>query len=79
MNEEDRGNKRRTGHLVISNRIGQDLSEVEEDATALIKDLDARLDLEVFAYGVVERMESRLAVPEEVGRVEHIGRYVPCN
>lgn len=63
-----------TRHFVIGNGIGEDLGEVEKDATALVEDLDAGFDLEVLADAEVERVESGFAVPEEIGDVEHVGR-----
>jgi hypothetical protein len=40
---------------------------------ALVEDLDAGFDFEVFAHGGVERVEGGFGVPEEVGGVEHVG------
>lgn len=64
-----------TGHFGIGDGIGQDLGQVQKDATALIQDLDAGFDLEVLADGGVKRVEGGFAVPEEVGHVEHIRGY----
>lgn len=61
------------GHLRIGDSVGQDLGEVEEDAAALVEDLDAWVDLEVVADGGVERREGGLGLPEEVGRGEDVG------
>lgn len=41
-------------HLDVGNLVREDLGEVEEDAAALVQDLDARFDLEVFAHTLVE-------------------------
>jgi hypothetical protein len=60
------------GHLDVGDLVREDLGEVEEDAAALVQDLDARFDLEVFAYTLVERVESGFGVPEEFGGVEHV-------
>lgn len=61
------------GCSVIGDRVGEDLREVKEYSTSFVEDLDPRLDLEVFADGVVERVEGWFALPEEVGYVEHVG------
>jgi len=45
-----------TRHFPIIDGIAQYYSQVEEDSTPLVEDLDARLDLEVFAHGNVQRM-----------------------
>lgn len=58
---------------VVGDRIGENFSQVKEDTAAFIEDLDSGLNFEVFANGNVEWVESRLAFPEEVGDVEHIG------
>lgn len=62
-----------TRHFVICNRIRQDFRQVKKDSTAFVQYLDARFDLQIFANGKVERMESRFGFPEEVGDVEHVG------
>jgi len=46
----------RTRHFPVGDGIAKNLGQVEEDAASLVKDLDARLDLEVFAHGGVEGM-----------------------
>ena len=58
---------------VVGDRIGENFSQVKEDTAAFVEDLDSGLDLEVFAHGDVERVESGFAFPEKVGDVEHIG------
>lgn len=67
--DDDPGNG---AHLGVGDRVGQDLGQVEEDAAALVEDLDARVDFEVFADGGVERVEGWFRVPEEVGDVENV-------
>lgn len=62
-----------TGHFRISDGIGQDLGQIQKDATALVQHLDAGFDLEVLAHGGVEGVQGGFAVPEEVGDVEHVG------
>jgi hypothetical protein len=61
-------------HLLVADRIRQDFAEVEENLAALVEDLDAGFDFEVFADGGVEWVERGFRVPEEVGGVEHVGR-----
>lgn len=63
----------RTRCLVVSNRVGEDFCEIEEDPAAFVEHLDARFDFEVFAHGDVERVQRRFAFPEEIGDVEHVG------
>jgi hypothetical protein len=60
------------GHLDVSDLVGEDFGEVEEDAAALVQDLNARFDLEVFAHTLVEGVQGGLGVPEEFGGVEHV-------
>jgi hypothetical protein len=67
--DDDPGDR---AHLGIVDRVGQNLGEVEEDAAALIEDLDAWVDFEVFADGDVEGVQGRLRVPEEVRHVQDI-------
>ena len=45
-----------TRHFPIIDGVAQYFGQVEEDSTPLVEDLDARLDLEVFAHGNVQRM-----------------------
>lgn len=62
-------------HLSIGNGLGKNGSELQEDRTALVEDLDAWRNFEVLADGEVERVEGWLGVPEEVWDVEDIGRW----
>ena len=48
------GGPKLTRHLVVGNRIGEDLRKIEKYATALVEDLDSGFDLEVFADAKVE-------------------------
>ena len=52
-------------HLLVADAVGQNLAEVEEDLAALVEDLDAGFDLEVFAHGGVEGVQGGFRVPEE--------------
>ena len=52
--KETRGDRERTRHLLIGDRVGENLGEVEKDSTTFVENLDARINLEVF-YGVMER------------------------
>lgn len=70
--DEDDDDPGDVAHLAVGDAVGEDLGEVEEDAAALVEDLDARVDLEVLADGGVERVKRRFRVPEEVGDVEDI-------
>lgn len=69
QHDDDPGN---AGHLDVRDLVRKDLSEVEEDAAALVQDLNARFDLEVFAHTLVEGVQGGLGVPEEFGGVEHV-------
>lgn len=60
-------------HLCVGDRVGEDLGQVEKDAATLVEDLDARVDLEIFADGGVEGVEGWFRLPEEVGDVENVG------
>jgi hypothetical protein len=60
-------------HFCVRDGIGQDFGEVEKDAAALVEDFGAGFYFEVFADGVVERMEGGFGVPEEVGDIEDVG------
>ena len=62
--DEDDDDPGEAVHLVVGDVIGEDLGQVEEDAAALVEDLDARLDLEVFAHRAVEGVERRFRVPD---------------
>lgn len=62
-------------HLGISNRLGKNSCKLEEHAAALVEDLDAGCDFEVFTDGKVERVESWLGVPEEIRDVENVRGY----
>ncbi|KAF7545351.1 hypothetical protein G7046_g9584 [Stylonectria norvegica] len=68
-NDDDPGD---VAHLGVGDGVGEDLGEVEEDAAALVEDLDAGVYLEVFADGSVEGMQRGLRVPEEVGYIKDI-------
>lgn len=59
-------------HFLVGDAVGQDLAEVEEDLAALVEDLDAGFDFEVFADGGVEGVEGGFRVPEEGGVVEEV-------
>ena len=59
-------------HFHVGDLVGEDFSEVEEDTAALVEDLDARFDLEVFAHALVEGVECWFRVPEEFGSVQHV-------
>ena len=52
--DQDDDDPREPRHFRVRDTVGQDLREVEEDAAALVEDLDAVFDFEVFAHGVVE-------------------------
>lgn len=71
--DQDDDNPRQARHLRIGDTIREDLGEVEEDATPLVEDLDARFDLQVFAHGVVEGVQRGFGVPEEGRGVEDVG------
>ena len=62
-------------HLSIGNGLGKNGSELQEDRTALVEDLDAWRDFEVLADSEVERVEGWLGVPEKVWDIEDIGRW----
>lgn len=61
QNDDDPG---QAIHLVIGDVLGENLGEVEEDAAALVEDLDAGFDLEVFAHGAVEGVEGGFGIPD---------------
>ena len=54
---QENDDPRNPRHLLIADAVGQNLAQVQEHLAALVKDLDARLDLEVFADGGVEWVE----------------------
>jgi hypothetical protein len=60
-------------HFLVADAVAQNLAKVEEDLAALVEDLDAWLDLEVFADGGVEGVQGGLRVPEEGRVVEEVG------
>ena len=64
-------------HLVVGDVLGQDLGQVEEDAAPLVEDLDARLDLEVFAHGAVQRVQRWFGFPDQGRDVEDVGGWEP--
>jgi hypothetical protein len=59
-------------HLLVGYRVGEDLAQIEEYTAAFVKNLDARLDLEILAHSGVQWMKRRFRVPEEVWRIEHV-------
>lgn len=60
-------------HLGVGDAVAEDLSELEEDAAALVEDFDARRDFHVFPESDVQGVQSGFRVPEEVGNVEDVG------
>jgi len=52
--DDDPGDAR---HFLVADAVGQDLAQVEEDLAALVEDLDAGLDFEVFADGGIEGVQ----------------------
>lgn len=72
--DEDDDDPRDCAHLGVVDGVGEDLGQVEEDAASLVEDLDPGVDLEILSDGLVQRVESRLRVPEEIGDVENIRR-----
>lgn len=49
-----RGGGGLTRGSIISYRVGEDFSKIEENSTAFIEDLDSRFDFEIFPDGDVE-------------------------
>jgi len=45
--------RERTRHLMIGDRVREDLGQVQKDAASLVQDLDAGFDLEIFSDGVI--------------------------
>lgn len=73
--DEDDDDPGEVVHLVVGDGVGEDGSEVEKVAAALVEDLGAGVDFEVVADGVVEGVERGLGVPEEVGDIEDVGGW----
>lgn len=73
QNNENNDDPRNMAHLSIRNGFGENGCEFKENAAALVENLDAGCDFEVFADGKVEWVEGWLGVPEEVWDVEDIG------
>lgn len=48
--------KELTGHVAVCDRVRQDISEIKEDSTALVKHENTLFDFEVFSDGGVEGM-----------------------
>lgn len=68
--DDDPGDGR---HLGVGDGVGEDLCKVQEDAAALVEDLDSWVDLEVVANCGVERSQGRFGFPEEVGYGKDVG------
>jgi hypothetical protein len=71
--DDDPGDAR---HFLVVDAVGEDFAQVEEDLASFVEHLNARLDFEVFAHGRVQWVQRGFRVPEETGRVEHVGGWV---
>jgi hypothetical protein len=71
--DDDPGDAR---HFLVVDAVGENFAQVEEDLASFVEHLNARLDFEVFAHGRVQWVQRGFRVPEETGRVEHVGGWV---
>lgn len=62
-----------TGHFIVSYRVRQDFCQIQEYPASLVKNLNTRLDLEIFSNSEIEGVEGRFTLPEEIGNVQHVG------